>query len=254
VDVTFGGAVVAGVVSFISPCVLPLVPPYLCFLAGVSIEELAEARRLSAARRRILGSALAFVAGFTTVFVALGATASAIGQGLRLLVYSTVTVFGVTFNPVSLVAGLLIMVMGLHFLGLFRVGLFYREARMTVAQKPPGVLGAYLIGLAFAIGWTPCIGPVLTAILAVAGSEDTVSRGAALLGAYSLGLGVPFVAAAIFAESFLSWAGRFRRHLGRVEKAMGAMLVATGILFVTGQMASFSFWLLETFPALGRIG
>lgn len=243
-DVSVWGALLAGAISFVSPCVLPLVPPYLCFLAGVTLDQLTEeGEGRTAVRRRVFLSSLAFVAGFTTVFVALGASASAIGR----LVLSYMDVL-------SYVAGAVIVVMGLHFLGVFRIGLLYREARVHMEKKPAGPLGAYLVGLAFAFGWTPCIGPVLAAILFVAGTEDTVARGAGLLAVYSAGLGVPFLLASLFAGPFMRLMARFRRHMGTVEKAMGALLVLTGIMFLTGQMASLSYWLLETFPELGRVG
>jgi cytochrome c-type biogenesis protein len=183
------------------------------------------------------------VLGFSTVFVALGATASMIGQ------------FGREWSLVlSYVAGVVIIIMGLHFLGLFRIGLFYREARFQVERKPAGPGGAYVMGLAFAFGWTPCIGPILAAILAVAGAQDTVATGAAMLGVYSLGLGLPFLLAAAFAGSALATMKRMRAHMGTVEKVMGGAMVLTGILFLTGQIERMSFWLLETFPALATIG
>src|SRR5690606_38469515 len=138
--------------------------------------------------------------------------------------------------------------------GVFRIGLLYREARMEVRSRPAGPVGSYLVGLAFAVGWTPCIGPVLGAILLVAGASDSVARGAGLLGIYSLGLGLPFLAAGLFAGSFMRFMRRFRHHVGRVEQAMGALLVVTGVLFVTGQMTTFSFWLLSVFPSLAQLG
>ncbi|ADZ70756.1 cytochrome c biogenesis CcdA family protein [Polymorphum gilvum] len=242
-DVTLLGALFAGILSFISPCVLPLVPPYLGFLAGTSLEELTGEGGESEAGRRVFLSALAFVAGFSTVFVLLGASASLIGQ----FVTQHIQFLGY-------VAGVMIIVMGLHFLGVFRIGLLYREARVHVARKPAGLAGAYLIGLAFAFGWTPCVGPILAAILFVAGSEETVAQGALLLSAYALGLGIPFLAAALFAGPFLAFMKRFRRHMGAVEKAMGVVLVATGVMFLTGQMAVLSYWLLETFPQFAVIG
>ncbi|MGQ7791582.1 cytochrome c biogenesis CcdA family protein [Faunimonas sp. B44] len=242
-DVTALGALTAGLLSFVSPCVLPIVPPYLAFLAGVSIDQLETRGEGSDSGRRIFSAALAFVLGFSTVFVALGATASVIGQTVAR-----------HLDVLAVIAGVLIIIMGLHFLGLFRIGLLYREARVQVERKPPGLFGAYVMGLAFAFGWTPCVGPVLAAILFVAGTEDTALRGASLLFTYSLGLGIPFLLAAGFAPVFLGWAGRFRRHMPTVEKVMGGFLVLTGILFVTGQMTVLSFWLLETFPVLGTIG
>ena len=240
-DVSIPAAVLAGLLSFLSPCVLPLVPPYLCFLAGATFEEL-QRGDASRTRRDVLGASLLFVAGFSSVFVALGATASAFGTLLR------------RYNePLSVLAGLAIMVMGLHFLGLFRLGLLYRQAKIEV-QRPPGLWSAYVMGLAFAFGWTPCIGPILAAILAVAGSEATVARGAGLLAAYSVGLGLPFVAAAAAIGAFSVFLKSFRRHLGTVEKVAGVLLVVTGIAFLTGGMQSMSFWLIETFPGLARLG
>lgn len=242
-DVTLWGAFLAGVLSFVSPCVLPLVPPYLCFLAGVSLDELTGSEGEGVPRRKVFFSALAFVLGFTTVFVLLGASASALGR----IVMQYLDLFGY-------IAGAIIIIMGLHFLGVFRIGLLYREARMHVERRPAGLGGAYLIGIAFAFGWTPCVGPVLAAILFVAGTEDTVGSGAVLLAVYSLGIGLPFLAASLFAGPFMRMMKRFRHHMGKVEKTMGALLVVTGVLFLTGQMASFSYWLLETFPAFANVG
>lgn len=241
-DVTILAALVAGIVSFLSPCVLPLVPPYLVFLAGTSIERLAGGEVKAGAKRATVAAALLFVAGFSTVFVVLGASASVIGALLR--AYS---------GPLAMVAGIAIIVMGLHFLGVFRIAFLMREKRAEV-EKPVGLWGAYVIGLAFAFGWTPCIGPILAAILAVAASEQTVARGAGLLAVYSLGLGIPFVIAAFAIEPFAAFLSRFKRHLRRVEQAMGVLLVLTGIAFLTGSITEMSVWLLETFPVLGQIG
>ena len=242
-DISLGGALLAGLLSFVSPCVLPIVPPYLAWLAGLSFEELRSDAVAAGARRRIVAAALAFVLGFTTVFVALGATASVIGN--------TIAQY---FDILSVIAGVIIIVMGLHFLGVFRIALLYREARVQVDRKPAGIVGAYIMGLAFAFGWTPCVGPVLAAILFVAGSEGTAARGALLLAVYSLGIGSPFLLAAAFAGRFLGWASRFRQHMRKIEMAMGGLLVVTGILFMTGQMATISYWLLETFPIFQTIG
>ena len=241
-DVTLTGAFLAGLLSFVSPCVLPLVPPYLCFLAGVSLDELTDQGSVSGARGRVVRSAFAFVLGFTAVFVTLGASASFIGKWIS----SNLIVLGYA-------AGVLIIIMGLHFLGVFRIAFLYREARLHVERKPAGLIGAFFVGVAFAFGWTPCVGPVLAAILFVAGAEDTVARGALLLAVYGLGIGVPFMLAALFAGPFLRLMQRFKRHMGLVEKIMGALLVLTGILFLTGQMSVFSFWLLENFPSLGNV-
>ncbi|TCD11956.1 cytochrome c biogenesis CcdA family protein [Oricola cellulosilytica] len=242
-DIGFGAAFLAGLLSFVSPCVLPIVPPYLAYLAGISFAELRETEFESARSRRVVLSAIAFVAGFTTVFVALGATASFIGQAVAQY-----------FDILSIIAGATILIFGLHFLGVFRIGLLYREARAGVERKPADLAGAYVIGLAFAFGWTPCVGPVLAAVLFIAGSEDTVFRGAALLAVYSLGIGLPFLAAALFASRFIGWSQRFKRHMPVVEKSTGVLLVITGLLFMTGQMSRIAQWLLDTFPAFATIG
>jgi len=243
-DVSYLGAGVAGLLSFLSPCVLPLVPPYLCFLGGMTLEELGARQAAGdAGARRVVLAAVFFVLGFATVFVALGATASAIG-GL----------VSRHFELLAQIAGGLIVLLGLHFLGLLRIGVLFREARFHPARRPAGLAGAYLIGLAFAFGWTPCVGPVLATILFVAGSEESAVYGASLLGAYAAGLGIPFVAAAFAARPFGAFMARFRRYVGAVEKVLGALLVATGVLFITGSMADLSYWLLETFPGLSRIG
>jgi len=241
-NVTIAAALVAGMLSFLSPCVLPLVPPYLVYLTGTSLERFADAETRPRAGRQTIAAAFLFVLGFTTVFVALGASASAVGALVR--AYS---------GALAIAAGLAIILMGLHFLGLTPIGILMRQKRFDM-PKPVGLWGAYLMGLAFALGWTPCIGPILAAILAVAASEDTVARGAGMLAIYSLGLGVPFLAAALAIEPFAAFIARFRAHLGLVEKAMGGLLVLTGIAFLTGAVTQASFWLLDTFPMLGKIG
>jgi len=241
-DVTIAAALAAGTLSFFSPCVLPLVPPYLVYLAGTSLERLADAEPAPAVKRDTIVAALLFVAGFSTVFVALGAGASVIGALLR--AYSDV---------LATIAGIAIIVMGLHFLGLTRIDLLMREKRAEMA-RPVGLWGAYAMGLAFAFGWTPCIGPILAAILAVAASEATIAKGAGLLAIYSLGLGIPFVIAALAVEPFAAFLVRFRAHLAVVERIMGGLLVLTGIAFLTGFISQASYWLLEAFPALGQIG
>ncbi len=240
-DVSFPAAALAGLLSFLSPCVLPLVPPYLTFIAGTTVEELAEGGA-TRARRDVAIAAVLFVLGFSTVFVTLGATASIFGQFIRQYV-----------GILSMAAGAVIIVMGLHFLGVWRLAFLYREARMNL-EKPVGLWGAYVMGLAFAFGWTPCIGPILAAILALAGSEDTVVRGASLLAVYSAGLGVPFLLAAFAIEPFMGFLQRFKKNFVYVEKTVGVLLVLTGVAFLTGWLTSFSFWLLETFPALAKLG
>jgi cytochrome c-type biogenesis protein len=241
-NVTIAAALTAGTLSFLSPCVLPLVPPYLVYLAGTSLERLADAEPAAAVKRDTIVASILFVAGFSTVFVALGAGASVIGAVLR--AYSDV---------LATVAGIAIIAMGLHFLGLTRIDLLMREKRAEMA-RPVGLWGAYAMGFAFAFGWTPCIGPILAAILAVAASEATVATGAGLLAVYSLGLGIPFVIAAFAVEPFAAFLARFRAHLAAVERVMGGLLVLTGIAFLTGFISQASYWLLEAFPVLGQIG
>ncbi len=244
VDVGYLTALGAGALSFLSPCVLPLVPPYLCFMAGVSVDDFRGGSEAPvAARRSLLTGATAFVLGFTTVFVALGAGASTIGQTLR-----------AWQEPLAIAAGLVIIVMGLNFLGVLRIPLLYREARFHARGKPASMAAAYIMGLAFAFGWTPCIGPVLGPILTLAGGRATVGEGALLLAVYSLGLGIPFLIAALFSGAFMRFLSSFRVHLGRVEKVIGVLLVMAGVLFMTGGTATASYWLLETFPVLQKLG
>jgi cytochrome c-type biogenesis protein len=193
-------------------------------------------------RRETFLAAVLFVAGFSTVFVALGAGASVVGSVLRF--YS---------NELAMVAGVFIIIMGLHFLGLTPIGILNRQARLDV-QKPVGLWGAYVMGLAFAFGWTPCIGPILAAILAVAASETTVTKGAGLLAIYSLGLGLPFLIAALAVEPFAAFLVRFRGHLAHMEKVMGGLLVLTGVAFLAGFFTQLNSWMIETFPLLQSIG
>ena len=241
-DVTIAAALFAGLLSFLSPCVLPLVPPYLVYLAGASLERFADAEPEPQVRRATVLAALLFVAGFSTVFIAFGASATVIGALVQR--YS---------SELAIAAGIVIIVMGLHFLGLTRLSVLMREKRLEMA-KPVGLWGSYVMGLAFAFGWTPCIGPILAAILAVAASKETVAKGAGLLAVYSAGLGIPFLIAAFAIEPFMAFLARFKRHLAQVERAMGALMVLTGIAFLTGFVSEASYWLLEWFPALGKIG
>ena len=241
-DVSIAAALFAGLLSFLSPCVLPLVPPYLVYLAGASLGRRAEEEQGGSAKRDAVLASLVFVAGFSTVFIAFGASASVIGS--LVLRYSP---------QLAIVAGILIIVMGLHFLGLTRLNVLLREKRLAMA-KPVGLWGAYAMGLAFAFGWTPCIGPILAAILSIAAAEATVTKGAGLLAVYSAGLGIPFLLAAFMIEQFSSLFARMKRHLGKVEQAMGVLMVITGIGFLTGAVSSVSIWLLETFPALQNFG
>lgn len=239
------GALGAGLLSFLSPCVLPLVPPYLCFLAGISLDDLTKDDTRSGWRPnwRVVALSFAFVLGFTTVFVALGASASVLGKAIT-----------AHFETLGVIAGVVIIILGLHFFGVFRIGLLFREARFQALFKPAGFLGAYIVGLAFAFGWTPCVGPVLAAILVVAGVEGSAARGALLLGAYALGIGIPFMLASLFSGRFVQLMARLRSHMSAIEKVIGGALVLTGVLFLTGGMPRIAGWLLETFPAFGTMG
>lgn len=241
-DVTIFAALIAGIISFLSPCVLPLVPPYIVYLTGATIEHVASDEPLTVSRHKVMTAAALFVLGFSTVFVALGASASLVGALVQ--AYSA---------QLSVLAGIVIIIMGMHFLGLTRIGFLMREGRLGMAQ-PVGLWGAYVMGLAFAFGWTPCIGPILAAILAVAASKATVLKGAGLLAVYSLGLGIPFLIAAFAIENVAALLSRFRRHLPTVERVMGVLMVLTGIGFLTGAVSNASIWLLEMFPGLGQIG
>lgn len=244
-DISLFSALLAGTLSFLSPCVLPLVPPYLCYMAGISVEQFRGETAKAAAdtRRAVLLSSLLFTLGFATVFVALGAGASTIGALLRQ-----------HLDLLSKLGGLIIMLMGLNFLGVFRIGLLSSEMRFQGGGKPATLTGAYVMGLAFAFGWTPCIGPVLGAILGVAASRETVGGGALLLAVYSLGLAVPFWIAAGFSGAFMRFLTRFRRHLGLVEKLMGGLLVLTGLAFIFGFVSDLAIWFQQTFPILSQIG
>jgi cytochrome c-type biogenesis protein len=245
-DISYATALGAGALSFLSPCVLPLVPPYLCYMAGVTVDEFrgdTVEKKASAVRGALIVASLAFVLGFTTVFVALGAGASTIGGFLR--AYQ---------QELAIAAGIVIIIMGLNFLGVFRLSILSREARFQAQGKPANPFMSYIMGLAFAFGWTPCIGPVLGPILTLAGAKDSVADGAILLAVYSAGLGIPFLVAALFSGAFMRFLSRFRSKMGLVEKTMGVLLVIAGVLFLTGGMQSMAFWILENFPALGRLG
>lgn len=236
------GVALAGLVSFLSPCVLPLVPPYLGYLGGTTVSQAAAGDIDARLWRRVVLGSVFFVLGFTTVFVGLGAGASMAGQLIQ-----------VWKGELSIVAGIVITLFGLHFLGLLRIPLLYREARYHGVVPGASLAGAYVIGLAFAFGWTPCIGPILATVLAVAANEASLGAGVRLLFVYSLGLGIPFILAAVAVRPFLSFMQRFKAHLGLVEKVMGALLVITGVLFLSGSMNALGQWMIETFPVLTQI-
>ena len=233
-------ALFAGIISFLSPCVLPIVPPYLAYMSGVSLSEMSGE---NAARRRAVVSALFFVMGLSTVFLILGFTASA---------------FGAFFLQNQLlfarISGIVIIIFGLHFLGVFRISFLDREARLDAGERGGSSFGAYILGLAFAFGWTPCIGPQLGAILSLAASEASVTRGTFLLGIYAAGLGIPFLLAAMFITRAMGVMNRLKRHMHTIERVMGGLLLLVGLAMLTGAFTTFSWWLLEKFPALALLG
>ncbi len=233
-------ALVAGLISFLSPCVLPIVPPYLAYMSGLSIADLSSGE---APRNRALLPALFFVLGLSTVFLFLGFTASAIG-----------TLFLQYQGWFNTIAGLLVMLFGLHFLGILRIPLLAQEARLDAGDRGGSAFGAYVLGLAFAFGWTPCIGPQLGAILSLAASEGSLARGTTLLGIYALGLGIPFLLVAAFLPRLGGVMGWMKRHMEVIERIMGLLLWTVGLLMLTGGFSAFSYWLLETFPALATLG
>ncbi|HEX7044057.1 MAG TPA: cytochrome c biogenesis protein CcdA [Burkholderiales bacterium] len=243
-NVGLASALLAGAVSFLSPCVLPLVPGYLSYVAGRSLDEL-QAANHRRERLAVLGASLAFVLGFSTVFVALGASATAIGQWL--LAYK---------QEANVVGGVVIIVFGLFMTGLLNLRMLNLDLRWVhrLRHGGGGPAAAYLLGLAFAFGWTPCIGPILGSILTVSASSAGTASGVVLLSFYSLGLGLPFLLSALFLERFLEHAKTLRRIGRPLYIVSGAVLILMGVLMISGQLTALSYWLLETFPALGRLG
>lgn len=246
VEISYLAAAGGGLISFLSPCVLPLVPAYLCLVAGTTLDEITEAGeggRPKGINWRVVITACIFVLGFSTVFILLGASASYIN---RLIIEH--------LELLSKIAGGVIILFGIHMTGLIRIPLLYREARFNSIDKPQNWFGPYVIGLAFGFGWTPCIGPILGTILAFAASDSSLGYGVSLLAVYSLGLGIPFILAAFALDGFLSFARRFRRYFKLLEVATGLILIATGFLIFTGQFQILAYWFLETFPGLATLG
>ncbi len=244
-EVTLVGALVAGLLSFASPCILPIVPFYLSYMAGVSMSDVSVEPRISPdVRRRAVISACCFALGVITVFMGLGATATAFGQMVREY-----------FDVLRWAAAALIIAMGLHFLGVIRIGFLYRQFRVDAGDTANvSYVGAFVIGLAFAFGWTPCVGPVLAAILFTAAGQETAGQGALLLFVYGAGMTLPFVLAAFFVGPFMRWMARFRRHLGTVEKLMGGLLIVFGVLIATNSVNVIAQWMLETVPWFQGVG
>jgi cytochrome c-type biogenesis protein len=243
-EITLMGALVAGLLSFFTPCILPMVPFYLSYMGGLSMAELRGDGALAAgAQKRLLISALCFAAGVTTIFVLMGMGATAMGQ-----------LFGQYLEPLSYVAAAVLILFGLHFLGVLRIPLFYREARMDSRVDPSTVAGAYVMGLAFGFGWTPCVGPALASILMVASGMGDIWRGGLLLLVYGAGMTAPFVLAALFAKPFLGWMQRHRAAFARVEQVMGVMLILFGILIVTGGVRLIAEAMIRWMPGFATIG
>jgi cytochrome c-type biogenesis protein len=245
-NVTLLAAFGAGLLSFISPCVLPLIPGYLSYISGASLEEMrgGPAGGNSAAvtvpadtRRRVVLASLAFIVGFSIVFVALGASATMLGQFLT----TRLTLLG-------RIAGAIVIIFGLHTMGVLRIEWLYQEKKVQTSSQPVGLIGAALVGFAFAFGWTPCLGPILAGILAVAAAQDTVGHGVRLLSAYSLGLGVPFLATALAINRFFTAFAKIRRHYHKIELASGALLVVIGVLIFTNRFTIIAQWLSPYLP------
>ena len=232
-------AFLAGIISFLSPCVLPIVPPYLAYMSGISIADATNNDKPVS----VFLPALFFVLGLSTVFLILGFAASALGK--LFLSYQ---------DALNTIAGLLVMGFGLHFLGIMRIGLLEREARFEASSQNGSAFGAYVLGLAFAFGWTPCIGPQLASILTLAASEGSLLRGTTLLGIYAVGLGVPFLRVAVFLNRLSNTLNWLKQNMQIIERIMGLLLWTIGLLVLTGGFADFSFWILETFPNLGNLG
>ena len=236
-DISFGGAALAGLLSFLSPCILPMVPFYLSYMAGLSVKELQAGGGIApGAQRRLVVQAILFSLGVTSIFLLLGLGATALGR-----------VFLQWKEALSYVAGGVLILFGLHFLGVLKIALFYREARVQSQAKPTTLIGAYVMGLAFGFGWTPCVGPALAAILMVASGMGELWRGGALLVVYGLSMTLPFVVAALFAAPFLGWVARHRAMMGYVEKAMGVMLIVFGLLIATHSVNYIADWMIRNF-------
>jgi cytochrome c-type biogenesis protein len=230
-----------GILSFLSPCVLPLVPGYISFISGLSFEELRETTNTKKFLIKTLLSSISFVLGFSIVFVALGASATAIGKFLS-----------ENMNIISKIAGVIIILFGLHMAGIFKIKFLNYEAKLKLQGKPIGIIGAFLVGFAFAFGWTPCIGPVLATILVLASQQETIKQGILLLSVYSLGLGIPFILTSLSINFFFNWFSKVRRHLNVVEIVSGVVLILLGVLIFTNSLGVISSYIMKLFPFLTK--
>lgn len=238
-SVSWIAAFFAGVLSFVSPCVLPLVPAYISFMSGVTAEEFRGEVARSDRNRRVAAASIMFILGFSVVFIALGASATFFGRFLLSKI-----------GLLSKIAGVLIIILGLHMIGVFRIGFLNYEKRFQTGGKRVRLFSSFLAGIAFAFGWTPCIGPILAAILAYAGTRETVGQGVVLLAVYSLGLAIPFFLTGMFTGAFFAVTGRLKRHFHTVEVVSGGLLILVGILIFTNSFAVLSGYLVRWFPWL----
>lgn len=242
-EVSLFGALLAGLLSFLSPCVLPLVPAYLSYISGVSVDSLQQAGKHDAVRRTAVIQSLWFILGFSLVFVLLGASATWLGQWML----SNMAVLGK-------IAGIIIVIFGIHYTGFIRIPFLMMDAHVDTGKiNAKTGIGALMLGSAFAFGWTPCVGPILGAILTMAGAQQNVSQGIFLLLAYSAGLAIPFLLAALATNEFLQWSTRFKTHLHWVERISGVLLIIVGVLIFLGSFATLSAWLIEYAPWLADI-
>ena len=236
-EVTLLAAFAAGFLSFVSPCVLPLIPGYISFISGLTLEEMQGKDAVAASRQQVLLASVSFVLGFTLIFVAAGASATALGR----FIYQQ--------SPIlEKIAGGLLIVLGLHMMGVFRIRLLENDKRIHTQRKPAGPLGAFLVGTAFAFAWTPCIGPILGGILAMAASRESVGEGMQMLGAYSLGLGVPFLLTSVAINQFFAAAARIRRHYRTIELVSGGLLILVGLLIFFDQFTLIAKYLTPYLP------
>ena len=230
-SVSIFAAFAAGLISFLSPCVLPLVPGYISIISGFTLDQLKDQQKQASLTRMVLLNSVMFIAGFSLTFMTLGASATWLGQ-----------VLASRMRLLSQIAGLVIIVFGIHLLGIVKINFLYKDKRFHNVEKPRGMLGALVLGLAFAFGWTPCIGPILAGILTIASTKQTVTQGVFLLGIYSMGLGIPFLMTSLGLNKFLAFYSRFKRHFHAVEMVSGALVIAVGLLILTNNLSRLAVW------------